>query len=185
MDSVLDIIDYLKRHNERDSTLFSFGIYTGFRISDILRLKVRDAKNFIADDSVYIVEKKTKKEREIQLNPALKKILKEYIRDKEDYQYLFESRKTTDKVHKPISREHFGRILKEAGSYFGMKRINTHTMRKTFGYFLYQQTGDVVQVMEALNQSDISITKRYIGLTEKQVNDSIVSLNFERERKRK
>lgn len=180
LEIIFDIRDYLKARSERDHLLFTFGIYTGFRISDILKLRVRDIKIFIQDNVVYIKEKKTKNEREIELHPALKEALIEYIEDKKDYQYLFESRKTKNGAHGPITREHAGRILKGAAKEFGLRRINTHTMRKTFGYFLYIQTKDIMQVKEALGQADISSTKRYIGITEELVNDNILKLNFER-----
>ena len=39
MDLVMDLADYLKSNNERDYVLFMFGIYTGLRISDILKCK--------------------------------------------------------------------------------------------------------------------------------------------------
>lgn len=181
LDLILDIRDYLKIRSERDNLLFCFGIYTGYRISDILKLKVRDARSFIQNNAVYITEKKTKNEREIELHPALKEMLREYVSDKKDYQYLFESRKSINGVHGPITREHAGRTLKEAAKHFGLRRINTHTMRKTFGYFLYMQTKDIMQVKEALGQADISSTKRYIGLTEEMITDSILNLNFERD----
>ena len=45
MDLVLDVADYLKAQNERDYVLFMFGIYTGLRISDILKFRVRDVKD--------------------------------------------------------------------------------------------------------------------------------------------
>lgn len=183
-ETVLDISDYLEDKNIRDCVLFNFGIYTGFRISDILKLKVRDIKEFLETNTIDIIEQKTKKERIIELNPDLRDILKEFIKDKKDYEYIFKSRKKKDGIYKSITREHAGRILKNAGKQFGIRRINTHTMRKTFGYFLYKETGDIVQVKEALNHSDISVTKRYIGLTEKMVNDSIVSLNFSRKKRK-
>ena len=58
MDLVMDLADYLKSNNERDYVLFMFGIYTGLRISDILKFRVRDVKG---KDAVYIREKKTGK----------------------------------------------------------------------------------------------------------------------------
>lgn len=185
LDIILDIRDYLKVRSERDHLLFTFGIYTGYRISDILKLKVRDVKIFIEDGCVYIKENKTKNEREIELHPALQEVLKEYIKNKKDYQYVFESRKSSKGVNRPITREYAGRILKEAAKQFGLRRINTHTMRKTFGYFLYMQNRDIMQVKEALGQADISSTKRYIGLTEAMVNENILKLNFERDNSKK
>ena len=52
MDLVLDVADYLRSKNERDYVLFMFGIYTGLRISDILKLRVRDVRE---KDYVYIL----------------------------------------------------------------------------------------------------------------------------------
>lgn len=40
--TVQDIADYLKAKNERDYLMWMFGVYTAFRISDILRFRVRD-----------------------------------------------------------------------------------------------------------------------------------------------
>ena len=42
IDTVWDIADYLGETSERNRMMFLFGIYVGIRISDILKLKVRD-----------------------------------------------------------------------------------------------------------------------------------------------
>ena len=39
---IRDIMEYFKATNERDFVMFCIGIYTGLRISDILRLRVND-----------------------------------------------------------------------------------------------------------------------------------------------
>lgn len=62
MDLVMDLAEYLKSNNERDYVLFMFGIYTGLRISDILKFRIRDVRE---KDAVYIREKKTGKEKKI------------------------------------------------------------------------------------------------------------------------
>ena len=77
MDLVLDVADYLKVKNERDYLLFMFGIYTGLRISDILKFRVRDVKD---KDAIYIREKKTGKEKRFPVNEELKPIVANYIR---------------------------------------------------------------------------------------------------------
>ena len=41
---VNDIADYLREQSERNYILFLFGIYSGLRISDILKLRVRDVR---------------------------------------------------------------------------------------------------------------------------------------------
>ena len=45
LDVVMDIADYLKSKNDRDYVMFMFGIYTGLRISDILKFRVRDVRD--------------------------------------------------------------------------------------------------------------------------------------------
>ena len=56
MDTVLDIARYLKDKNKRDYVMFVTGIYSGLRISDILKLRVRDVRG---KDHISIREKKT------------------------------------------------------------------------------------------------------------------------------
>ncbi len=50
--------------------------------------------------------------------------------------YLFPSRKGADT---PLTRQSLWRIIHEAGMAVGLKEIGPHSMRKTFGYFLYKQ----------------------------------------------
>ena len=69
LDKIRMIHDELKKQNPRDALLFSFGIYTGLRISDILKFKVKD----VIGNSYNIREKKTKKQKIYDFNSNLKK----------------------------------------------------------------------------------------------------------------
>ena len=169
---VNDIADYLIARNERDYVMFVFGIYSGLRISDILKLRVRDVKD---KEYIYLREEKTNKEKRFVIHEDLREVIKEYIKDKEDYEYLFKSRKG---LNSPITREHAYRILNNAAKAFGLESIGTHTMRKTFGYFLYQETKDAVAIKEILNHSDISITLRYIGVNQDRKDKVVKKLNL-------
>ena len=174
---ILDIADYLKEKNERDYVLFMFGIYSGLRISDILPLRVRDIKN---KDYIYIREKKTGKEKRFPINVELKGILKDYIKGKKDYELLFHKSRGGGRTT-PISRQRVWKILNDAASHFGYTdNIGCHTLRKTFGYLLYQQTHDAVAIQEILNHSDISITKRYIGVNQDSKDKIMRSLSLKR-----
>lgn len=178
IDLILDIADYLKSKNERDYVLFMLGIYSGLRISDILPLKVRDVKN---KDYIYLREQKTDKEKRFPINDELKGILKEYVKGKENYELLFpRSKGKGRKEH--ISRQMVWRILNEAAKHFGYTdNIGCHTLRKTFGYWLYKQSGgDVVAIQEILNHSDVSITKRYIGINQDSKDKVMRGLSFKK-----
>lgn len=176
MDLVLDVADYLKVKNERNYFLFMFGIYTGLRVSDILKFRVRDVKD---KDAIYIREKKTGKEKRFPINEELKPIVANYIRGKKDYEFLF---KSPNFPNKAISRQQAYNILSGAGKAFGISGIGAHSLRKTFGYHMYQQTHDAVTIKEILNHSDISVTLRYIGINQDNKDKAIKGLTFSKKR---
>ncbi|MBO0537923.1 site-specific integrase [Clostridium botulinum] len=163
-EKVRDIQEYLKRTNERDYILFITGVYTGLRISDILRLKVKDVKS---KRFIYIREKKTSKQNIIEINKFLEKEYKWYCADKELDEYLIKSR---EGVNKALSRVRAYEIIKDVGISFGVENLGTHTLRKTFGYHYYKQSKDVATLMKMFNHSDPSITLKYIGIIQDQMN---------------
>lgn len=171
---VIDIADYLKIHNNRDYVMYMFGIYSGLRISDILKFRVRDVR-----DKKYISlrEKKTGNEKKFPINKELRKVLDEYIKDKKDYEYLF---KTPNQPNKPISRQQAYNILSKAARSFGIESVGTHTLRKTFGYHMYKQTNDAALLMDIFGHSDINITLRYIGINQDCKNKAYNGLSFKR-----
>lgn len=172
---ILDIADYLRVKSERDYVLFMTGIYLGRRITDMLAFRVRDVKG---KNYIYFREGKTGKEARIAINDELKKIYKDYTKNKKDYEFLFQSRQGKNK---PITRQRVWQILNEAADYFSYKdHIGCHTLRKTFGYWLYKDTKDAVAIKDLLNHSDISVTKRYIGVTQDSKDKIVMGLSFRR-----
>lgn len=171
MDTVLDIARYLKNKNKRDYVMFMTGIYSGLRVSDFRCFRVKTVRG---KDHISIREKKTGKEKRFLINRNLQKIFEEYTKGKDDLQYLFENPRT----HKPITRQQAWNIIKDAGRQFGIEDLGTHTMRKTFGYHMYQATKDAAMLMKLFNHSDVHITLRYIGVEQDQTDKAIAKLNF-------
>lgn len=171
MNTVMDIARYLKQNNERDYVMFTTGIYSGLRVSDILKLRVKDVRG---KDYIAMREKKTKKEKRFIINKNLKKILEAWTRGKDDLQYLLENPAT----HRPISRQRAWEVMRDAGEEFGVYNLGTHTMRKTFGYHMYQANHDAVMLMKLFNHSDIHVTLRYIGVEQDETDQAISKLNF-------
>ncbi len=167
-----DILEYLKHENKRNYIMFMIGCYTALRISDILMLKVKDVKN---KKNITIREKKTGKQKIIPINNKLRKALDDYIKDKNDYEYLIKSR---EKENKAITRDTAYKILKDVGNKFGIENIGTHTLRKTFGYHFYMQTKNIVLLMEFFNHSDPSVTLRYIGINQEAVNKAVLNFDY-------
>ena len=105
------IRNFLKGKNPsgRDALLFTLGINSGLRISDLLKLRVADVKN---QERITIVEQK-----------------KDYLADSGlgAGDYLFPSRKGNG----PLQRVQAWKILTAAARAVGIKEnIGTHTLRK-------------------------------------------------------
>lgn len=83
-DQIKQIKEHLKEKNGRNYILLVMGINTGLRISDIFKLKVGDLKG----SHISMREKKTGKQKRIQLTPALKRELRWYIEEREDNEYF-------------------------------------------------------------------------------------------------
>lgn len=157
--------------NPRDALLFSFGIYTGLRISDVLKFKVKD----VLVNFYNIREKKTGKQKVYEFNKYLKREIEDFVKGKDENTYLFKSR--TGK-NSPISRQRAYQILKGACADNGVYNIGTHTLRKTFGYHMYKKTKDIALLMEIFNHSNPNITLRYIGINQEISNKTIGNLKY-------
>ena len=158
--------DYLAKNNLRNRLIFAFGINTGLRVSDILNLNVSDVLN---KTHIEIKEKKTGKYKKFPINGKLKKLLKEYLNGvKNTDKPLFISRKGY-RLH----RNQVYRFLNDACQNVGINvNIGTHTMRKTFGFFFYKKFKDVALLQKIFNHSSPSITLRYIGISQEEIDVS-------------
>ena len=158
----------LKTTNKRNYLLWILGTNTGLRISDILKLRVKDVKGSF----INIVEQKTQKKRTIKINKKLKDVIKDFIKGMNDNDVLFQSRVG---VNRALGIRRCQQIIKEVAHLVGIEEnINTHTMRKTFALNLYRVTGNNIGlVMEALNHSKEVITLRYLCLIDEMLDNSI------------
>ena len=165
--TIQDIADYLKEIAPKYHVMFMIGIYSGLRISDILKLKVRDVRG---KDAIKMREQKTGKEKQFPVNKEVYPVIQDYCVNMKDYDYLIPSSRATNKA---VSREYAYRVIHKAGAAFGLNNLGTHTMRKTFGYHFYMQTKDIVLLMKILNHNDQSKTLRYIGVEQNTIDSAM------------
>lgn len=183
----------LKSQSTRNELLFILGINVGLRISDILKLKFSDVlkpNKKTIKDSVTIKEKKTRKTKTFYIGEVVTKVLKAYIEENPNFElddYIFKSRKGENC---PITRQQAYRILNKAAEIIGIVErdpntgelisgaIGTHTCRKVFGYFAYQNGTSLELLMDLFNHSSKEITLRYIGITEQQKKNIYLNSNL-------
>ncbi|ARK25990.1 site-specific integrase [Sporosarcina sp. P37] len=175
IEKVREVRSILKQKSDRNELLFCFGIYTGLRISDILRLKIKDVRG---KSALMVREQKTIKTnraKRIPVMPELQKMIERYVAHMPDDEYLFKSRQGRNS---PITRVQAYNILRDAAQQAELKEIGTHTMRKTFGYHIYQATKNVALLQDIFGHSSEYITLKYIGVNQDAIEAAYRMLKF-------
>ena len=168
---------YLEKRNKRNRLIWAFGINTGLRVSDILALDIEDVKN---KNYVEIIEKKTGKYKRFPLNDKLKRLIKEYLETERIKVYCITGEEPlfVGKKHKRLDRSQVYRFINEACNTLNITiNAGCHSMRKIFGLFFYRKYNDVVLLQKIFNHSSPSITLRYIGIAQEEIDYSYS--NFE------
>ena len=159
---------------ERRYLLFVSGIYLGRRIGDLLRLKVGDVRG---RKYLEITEEKTGKRKLIAFNDVLQRIYKERLAGRDPDEPVFVS-SHVDRVtgkRKAITERTALRDVKAIGQLARLPddvHIGTHTLRKTFGYWFYRNTGDMAMLMKMFNHSKAEVTQVYIGIDDDEQRDA-------------
>jgi len=153
------------RPNERVATALTLEANLGIRISDIVNLRL---DSFVFDSGRYrlnIKEQKTGKERMFTVPIEVYNFIKSYCYDKgiRPNERIFNI--TVTAVQKQ---------LRLCCDYLGYENISTHSFRKFFATSIYKENGyNIVLVQKLLNHSSSAVTQRYIGISEKQIEDAL------------
>lgn len=172
-DDFKSLIAKMERDEEyKYCLLITVGVFTGLRISDLLRIRF---SQILENDVMTITEQKTKKVRKIKINEDLKTIVTR-IKDKmgvtDSDQYIFLNRFGT----KPVDKSFVNVKLKELFKKYGIEvegNISSHMFRKTLGNRVLKLNSysneAIVLLMELFGHSSMAITKRYLGIREREV----------------
>ena len=188
MNKTSDYIDFDKALNKglsliKDSKKCRIGFYivfsinTGLRISDVLKLKHQD----LTSDKINIIEKKTKKNREITINEEIKKSYSKLVSklnenkiDFDDDDYVFISQKGS--VYRTQSINDLLKII------FNTKKlqISSHSLRKSFARRVYQNLNEsenaLILLSDIFSHSSVAITRRYLGIRQETISNIYISL---------
>lgn len=182
MDKVCEIEERLAvldtERGKRMYMLYLCGIYLGLRISDLLRLRVRDLRG----DSLTMKEKKTRKMTTLPISDVLRRAVRDRLRGANESDYVFPSRQHDAEGNvKPITRRTAYNDIKQITHDVGLDfPIGCHTLRKTFGYHMYKLDGDIAFLMDWFNHSSPVITKRYIGINMDERRKKVNKLRYKK-----
>jgi integrase len=166
----------------RDLLLFVVGINSALRISDLLQLKITHFLNEKGQIKTrfWIKEQKRGKRHEIAINQSIRDSLTEYLREypyiaKEGENFLFFNPKTNQAIKRGQAWKVFTNICADVGL---LGNYGTHSLRKTWGFHARMQGVDLALIMHKLNHESIAYTKRYLGITDDELQAVAQRLNL-------
>lgn len=165
----IENIKKLLADNARDSALFTLGINTNLRASDLLRIKVGQVRDLKPGDSLELKEKKTGKFRMVTLNKACIQAIQRLLASRAyaDDDLLFLGQRgplTVPSVHRLVKG--WCRDINLKGNY------GSHTLRKTWGYHQRVTFGtDIPRLMVCFNHSTQRQTLDYLCIQPEEIRD--------------
>lgn len=167
----------------RDLALFTIGINTGLRASDLVRLTVGQLRHLRPMDELELKEKKTGKVRRISFNRACIEVIQGQLKNLQssalpkknpseasallDDHPFFASRRgggplTVSSVHRLV--KNWCRMINLRGNY------GSHTLRKTWGYHQRVTYGQALPVLcEVLGHSTQRQTLAYLCIQAEEI----------------
>lgn len=162
----------------REAECFLIGCNIALRAGDLLKLKFSD----ITGNYIDVHEQKTTKFKRIPITPvvlAAVERLREFYKGgfykskKGDFEptYLFQGTGSrTYHLCQPITIQWLSIRFKQAAKELEFDfNVNTHSMRKTWGYQAYENEQDILYIQAAFNHSNQRVTLNYIGITRSTV----------------
>lgn len=147
----------LREAGDKYYIMFEIGVGTGIQLQDILMLKNKDVMN---KNSISFKIGTKNIERTFKIPSSLRKVIKDYTKGKDPENYLITGHSNSPE---PLSREQAYRTFKSVGKIMGLSSIGAQTMRKTFAWRYFKETGDIYYLQNLFNHASPSITYRYIG----------------------
>jgi integrase len=169
----------------RDLLLFVVGINTALRVSDLLTLRIGDFVDENGDvrQRFWLKEQKRGKRHEVVINKSIREALELYreaydqVETNLDHFVFFNTR--TNDYTQSISRQQVWQLISTMCHDVGLRgNYGTHTLRKTWGYHARMNGVDLALIMHKLNHSDLAYTKRYLGITDEELESVVRRLNL-------
>lgn len=167
----------------RDLLLFTVGVNSALRISDLLQLTVGDFVDTAGDlrPEFALKERKTGKRYVLTVNDSIREVWQFYAVAhgnllQNRHGPVFFNLKSGDGA---IQRGQAWRLIQKLCKDVGLNgEYGTHTLRKTWGYHARLAGVDLATIMRKFNHSRIDITMRYLGLTDDELADAARRLNL-------
>ncbi|RJQ71951.1 MAG: integrase [Desulfobacteraceae bacterium] len=160
-------IKKLLQDNPRDLCLFTLGINSNLRASDLLSIKAGQVRGMKPGDELVLKEKKTGKHRRITINKAVIASIQGLLSSRAylDAGLLFTGQRG------PLTVPSVNRMVKQWCKAINLKgNYGSHTLRKTFGYHQRVTFGrGIPELMTVFNHSSQRQTLDYLCVQPEEV----------------
>ncbi len=156
---LIEVID-----TKKSKLMVSFMYACGFRVSELVNLKVKDL-NF-QEKIGSVRQGKGKKDRVFNIPEFLLEDLKIQVEKQKELkqEYLFSGPK--DK----LSERNLQKIISKAGKRAGIQKdVHCHTLRHSFATHLLENGTDIRKIQELLGHSDLSTTQIYTHISREEL----------------
>lgn len=171
---------YLAVTQKRDIAILMLFLGTGIRVSELVGL---DTDHLDFTHNAFIVTRKGGNQVILYYPDTVKEALENYLMERESVSALpgheyalflsLQKRRITSRAVENMVKK-YAQIAAPL-----KKRISPHKLRSTFGTALYQQTGDIYLVSDALGHSDVNTTKRhYAALKDSKRREAAQKINL-------
>jgi len=169
-DEGIKLIDTLiSDRNYRTALFIGSGMYSGLRVSDLLRLTWSDLEG----KTIRIAEKKTKKVREITISDKYRYIINQCISIKSDCPLVFVNRQQSSLSTQYLN--HLLKGLKDKYSFITCENFSCHSLRKSFGRHVWENNdcseASLIKLSEVFNHSSTQLTRKYLGISREETAD--------------
>ena len=155
----------------RNLALFTLGINTNLRASDLLSIKVRDVLELVPGGELVLWEQKTGKLRRITINGAVHEALMNWLNSAPASLYEDEDNPLFPGRGGPLTVPSVNALVKGWCMAVGLKgNYGSHTLRKTFGYhqhFTFKTAMPWLTI--TFNHSSERQTMDYLGIQPKEI----------------
>jgi integrase len=169
----------------RDRALFLLGVRSGFRISELLSLRIGDVwQHDRLVDRVTVPRRHMKGKQEsrtVLLHPEAKASLAAWLLilrqlpGANPQTFVFRSRKGPNRA---ISVVQAWRILQDAYTTNELGgKLGTHSMRKTFANRIYERSGrDLIKTQQAMGHKHVNSTQHYLSFLQEEIDALILAI---------
>ena len=152
--------------NLKHKTMLMVGYAAGLRVSEIVKLKVKDIDSERMVISLRAA--KGKKDRQVMLSKKLLEQLREYYKVYKPGEYLFEGQ-----FGAAYSERSLQKVFQEAKRSSGNhKKGGIHSLRHSFATHLLEQGTDIRVIQELLGHNSLKTTQRYTHVSVRHISQT-------------